>query len=547
MQPQSDGRSPPTNHTTRLRTSAKTLPSNKAVLYARVSSKEQQREGYSIPAQCKLLRSYAERHNYQIVGEFIDVETAKQSGRTNFTKMIDFLKEHPDVKTILCEKTDRLYRNFKDYVTIDELDFTLVFVKEGSVLNKHSRSHEKFIHGIKVLMAKNYIDNLSEETRKGLREKAEQGSFPGTAPLGYRHNKEKKTIEIDEERAPLIRWMFEQYATGRFSLRDLEVMLAQKGLRNRRGNRLHRSSIALLLKNPFYIGDFLWTGKRYHGNHPPLIEKDLFDRAQAVTAKRNDTRSNAHRFAYTGLLKCAHCGSSVTAEIKKDRYIYYHCTFDKGSCGGSYVREEELERQFNGIFAGFQFPEAIVEWVREALRQSRDEQATFHKCSIDRLRAEHDKLQNRIDQIYLDKLDGEIEDAFYKRCVTQWREEQTKLHASIQRHVDADQNYIEQGIQLLDLAQNARDIFRHNGEAERTELLRFVMPNSTLEHDTVKPVFTPPFNIIHQLAEDARAVEAAVVADSPDAKRAASLEAARLILLPRVDSNFSGLSLRQWQ
>ena len=136
-----------------------------AVLYARVSSKEQEREGYSIPSQRKLLRFYADRHDYQIVAEFIDVETAKQSGRTNFTKMIAFLKEHPDVNTVLCEKTDRLYRNFKDYVTVDELDLSLVFVKEGSVLNKHSRSHEKFIHGIKVLMAKNYIDNLSEETR----------------------------------------------------------------------------------------------------------------------------------------------------------------------------------------------------------------------------------------------------------------------------------------------------------------------------------------------------------------------------------------------
>ena len=82
--------------------------------------------------------------------------------------MIDYLKEHPEVKILLCEKTDRLYRNFKDYVIIDELDVTLVFVKEGSILNKYSRSHEKFIHGIKVLMAKNYIDNLSEETRNQL-------------------------------------------------------------------------------------------------------------------------------------------------------------------------------------------------------------------------------------------------------------------------------------------------------------------------------------------------------------------------------------------
>ena len=148
------------------------LLSSKAVLYARVSSKEQDREGYSIPAQCKLLRSYARRHDYHVVREFIDVETAKQSGRTHFTEMIRFLEEHPQVRILLCEKTDRLYRNFKDYVTIDELDVTLIFVKEGSVLNKDSRSHEKFIHGIKVLMAKNYIDNLSEETRKGMQEKA---------------------------------------------------------------------------------------------------------------------------------------------------------------------------------------------------------------------------------------------------------------------------------------------------------------------------------------------------------------------------------------
>ena len=110
-----------------------------AVLYARVSSKEQEREGYSIPAQCKLLRSYAERHNYRIVAEFIDVETAKQSGRTNFSEMIRFFEEHDEVKILLCEKTDRLYRNFKDYVTIDDLGLTLVFVKEGSILNKHSR------------------------------------------------------------------------------------------------------------------------------------------------------------------------------------------------------------------------------------------------------------------------------------------------------------------------------------------------------------------------------------------------------------------------
>jgi len=221
----------------------KFVTKTKAVLYARVSSKEQEKEGYSIPAQKKLLTAYAEEHGYRVVAEFVDVETAKQSGRTHFNQMIQYLEENPEVGTILCEKTDRLYRNFKDYVIVDELDVTLVFVKEGTVLNRRSHSHEKFIHGIKVLMAKNYIDNLSEETRKGMLEKAEEGHFPALSPLGYKHNKADRTLELDEERAPLIREMFEKYAAGRYSVRSLHAYIIKRGLTTRRGSQVKVSSV----------------------------------------------------------------------------------------------------------------------------------------------------------------------------------------------------------------------------------------------------------------------------------------------------------------
>jgi site-specific DNA recombinase len=513
----------------------KALLSSTAVLYARVSSKEQEREGYSIPAQCKLLRSYALRHDYRVVREFIDVETAKQSGRIHFTEMIRFLEEHPQVRILLCEKTDRLYRNFKDYVTIDELDLTLIFVKEGSVLNKSSRSHEKFIHGIKVLMAKNYIDNLSEETRKGMLEKAEEGEFPAYAPLGYLHDKAQKTIEIDPERALIIRQMFEQYATGKYSIRRLEVQAARQGLTTRRGNRVARSSVAQILKNPFYMGDFLWNGKRYHGKHPPLIDKGLFDRVQAVIAQRNDTRATVHRFAYTGLLKCARCGCAITAEIKKDRYIYYHCTFDKGKCGGLYVREEELERQFEEILAELQFSETIFVWMREALRQSQEEKAKFHRRSIEKLNTRYAKLQNRIDQIYLDKLDGEVKEAFYRRNVSQWREEQAQIRAWIERHEKADQNYIEQGIRLVEVARNASEFYRGQGQAERAAMLRFSMPGSSLQGDRVIPTFKPPFDIIYRIAKEARACTKGQHGHEGIKKQAEGDPAACPILLPLLD------------
>jgi hypothetical protein len=164
-------------------------------------------------------------------------------------------------------------------------------------------------------------------------------------------------------------------------------------------------------------------------------------------------------------LKCAQCGCAITAEIKKDRYIYYHCTFDKGNCGGLYVREEELERQFEGILSKFHFSQEVFEWMRDALRQSRTEKAEFHRRSIEKLNARYAKLQNRIDQIYLDKLDGEVEETFYCRNVSQWRKEQAQIRARIERHEKADQNYIEQGIRLLKIARNASEFYRSQGQA----------------------------------------------------------------------------------
>src|SRR5580658_52278 len=178
-----------------------------AVIYARVSSKEQEKEGFSIPAQLKLLKEYAAANGFAMAQEYVDVETAKQTGRAAFGEMVAYLKAHPSVRVMLVEKTDRLYRNLKDWVTVDELEVEIHFPKEGVVLSRDSRSSEKFMHSIKVLMAKNYIDNLSEEARKGMQEKAEQGIWPTKTPLGYRNipgPDGKKIIAADPALSPIV-------------------------------------------------------------------------------------------------------------------------------------------------------------------------------------------------------------------------------------------------------------------------------------------------------------------------------------------------------
>jgi site-specific DNA recombinase len=137
-------------------------PSRRAVLYARVSSKEQREEGYSVEAQLRLLREYATKQGFVIAEEFIDVESASKSGRTGFNAMLAYLQKQSSCRVVLVEKTDRLYRNLKDYARLDvkDCDLSIHLVKEGEVLSPDSRSSQQFVHGIKVLVARNYSQNL---------------------------------------------------------------------------------------------------------------------------------------------------------------------------------------------------------------------------------------------------------------------------------------------------------------------------------------------------------------------------------------------------
>lgn len=222
-----------------------------AVSYTRVSSKDQEMEGFSIPAQQKLVRDYAQKNGLQILRGFEEVETAKKTGRKRFGAMLQFLVENPSCRAIIVEKTDRLYRNFGDAVALDKLGIEIHLAKEGRIIGKNSRSQDKLLHGIQLVIAANFIDNLKEEVRKGMREKAEQGIYPSRPPLGYCNNKLEHTIEINPEKVPLAKRIFELYASGTISLASL-----RKRIRAEFGQDLAVSYLAKILKNPFYIGSF---------------------------------------------------------------------------------------------------------------------------------------------------------------------------------------------------------------------------------------------------------------------------------------------------
>jgi site-specific DNA recombinase len=477
-------------------------PVRKAVVYARVSSKEQEKEGFSIPAQLKLLKEYAAANGFFVAREYVDVETAKQTGRAAFGEMIAYLNAHPSARVILVEKTDRLYRNLKDCVTVDELEVEIHFPKEGVVLSRKSRSSEKFMHGIKVLMAKEYIDNLSEEARKGMQEKAEQGIWPTVAPPGYRNvagSDGKKIIEPDPESAPIISRLFEWYATGALSLKEAALRARAIGLVYRKsGAAVPVSTIHAVLRNPLYMGEIQWKGRTYPGKHEPLVSRDLWERVQYVLDGRHarNRRRVKHDFAFSGLIACGHCGCSIVGEIKKARYVYYHCTGYKRRCDEPYVREEILERQFSELLGRLTFDDEVLAWVRDALRASHADEKREHEAAIGRLRKEYDRLQARVHVMYVDKLDGKLDGAFFERMSAEWRAEQDRCLREIERHQAADQSYLEEGVRVLELAQNAQRLFEKHEPREKRRLLNFVVSNATWKGAKLAAKLRQPFDFL---------------------------------------------------
>jgi site-specific DNA recombinase len=478
------------------------LARKQTVIYARVSSKEQEKEGFSIPAQLKLLKEYAAAQGFVVAQEYVDVETAKQTGRAAFGEMVGYLKEHPAIRVMLVEKTDRLYRNLKDWVTVDELDVEIHFPKEGVVLSRESRSSEKFMHGIKVLMAKNYIDNLSEEARKGMQEKAEQGIWPTVAPLGYRNitgPDGKKIIEPDPDSAPVITHLFEWYAAGTLSLKEAAQKARAAGLVYRKsGSPVPVSTVHSTLRNRLYMGEFEWNGRIYLGKHQPLVTSDLWKRVQGVLDSRHAKKQRRvkHDFAFSGLIACGHCGCSIVGEIKKQRYVYYHCTGHKGRCDEPYVREEIIETQFSELLGRLSFDDEVLAWVRDALRASHADEKREHEAAIGRLRAEYDRLQARVHAMYVDKLDGKVDGAFFERMSAEWRAEQDRCLREIERHRVADQSYLEEGVRLLELARNAQRLFEKQEPREKRRLLNFVVSNCTWKRGELVATLRQPFDLL---------------------------------------------------
>ena len=338
----------------------------KYCLYARKSTESEERQVMSIDSQIKEMLQVAERDGLEIVEIRRESHSAKNSSeRPVFNSIVEDIRLGK-FNGIMTWAPDRLSRNAGDLGSlVDLMDQKLL-----AEIRTHSQiftnnPNEKFLLMILGSQAKLENDNRGINVRRGLRTRCEMGLRPGTAPTGYLNEKRmdrKCQVLLDSERAPIIRQMFEKVAYENWSgIKLYHWLRFEINFRTKTQHHLHLGNIYLILRNTFYYGVFEYpekSGNWYQGKHEPIITKELYDKVQQQLKIDYTIKWGMKEFAFTKLLTCGHCGSSITADDKfkklkngtTAKYVYYGCTRGKDQkCKGGYIREEELINQLGNI------------------------------------------------------------------------------------------------------------------------------------------------------------------------------------------------------
>jgi len=339
--------------------------SKTALLYLRVSSHSQLTDygddGLSIDGQRERCAAKAKEIGAEIIGEYVErAESAKTTARPELQRMLGRLREQRDVDVVVVWKVDRWARNRRDDANmlweIKLAGASLVSATE----NIDESPAGQLMHGMLASFSEYYSRNLAAEVVKGATQKAKRGGTPGPAPIGYINviarieGRDIRTVDLDEERAPLIRWAFETYATGHYSLADLVSLLEARGLRSRGSRRyeprrLNHASVHRILTNPYYVGVVSYRGKRYPGRHPKLVTQTAFERVQAVlnAHNRSGERDRKQSHYLKGTLYCGECGCRLTYSRNTGNggtYDYFVCSEKQhGRCTQAYKRADRVE------------------------------------------------------------------------------------------------------------------------------------------------------------------------------------------------------------
>ena len=510
----------------------------KYLIYCRKSQDREDRQILSIESQIREGQLLAKRLDLNVTDILVEEKSAKRPGREIFEKMMNTL-ENGNADGIICWKLDRLARNAKDGGWVIQ-DIDDGFVKEIVTPGRTFKNNgdDKFWMQLEFGMAKKFVDDLSDNTKRGMEQLLTRGFWPGQCPLGYLNiddngkisgrgydktkqrllddlNRTLKRIEPDPVISTAVKLLFGEASKGK-SLKELSEFAASLGFNSRQGNALGLGTVYDLLKNPFYYGKMIFDGKEYEGAYEALITKQLFDRIQIALKDRSKPIQTRWQNPFNRLIKCASCGCAITSTTKVKyyprtrntvSYTYYHCTKRKGHCEQPWITSDELEKQIEEKIKAVQIDDEILEICLNLVKLKHKEELDSEVKMRQKWQIDLNYVEKRLKRLLDMRIDDELTEDEYKIQKAILVEEKANLGEKLSDSSQTTDSWLERVENFFRSANLALFVFEHGNFEEKRNLVKSLGWNLFLDNGKLIWNYKKPFDCLIKPIQDSELVE----------------------------------------
>lgn len=481
-----------------------------AIILARVSTPEQE-AGHSLEAQLANLQTYAERKGLEVVQVFRIIESSTKGYRPEFERMIDFLKKQKSRHALIIDCVDRLQRSFTHTPVLNALMeqnlLEIHFVREGNVIDKNANSMQKMMWNMGTVMAQSYTDQLSDNVRRSIKHKIGKGEWIAQAPLGYLNTTDPSTgrgiIIIDPQRAPLIQKLFNDYASGVYSMAELARKSGEWGLLTRKGQPLAIQTVANILSNPFYSGLMRIKGNLYPHAYPKLVEPRVFqaceERKRHAGMPQQAIRITRHPFLLRGLMTCATSGRKATCALQKKQYVYLMVRNPANQNKIIWVKEDAVIEQITDALQSFSMPQDLLTDVLDYIDKTDDQEKQLNKTTAKELQSEQTQLAQKLSRLTDLLIDGSIGKDMYEAKNKDLQLRKQEIESRLNQMEEPAKDSQDTLGNVITMLSKSAEMFASSKTDQKRQMLGFVFSNLQMEGPTLRYTLRKPFEVLQKV------------------------------------------------
>ena len=481
-------------------------------IYCRKSSEEEDRQVLSIDAQLRELREFALKQELEVIREYSEAMTAKAPGRPIFNRMIEALKQG-EADGIIAWNPDRLARNSKDGGEV------IYQIDQGNIKDLRfptylydNSPHGKFNLSLAFGFSKLYIDNLSQNVKRGIREKLRRGEFPGPAPRGYINDLRKHTIEPDPQYFEIVQCTLIDFANGLITIPGIRDRLYKTGIKSKSGKSISYSTIRKMLTNPFYHGLIRLNEELYQGSHQPMISKEIFDKIQwrldsiSKVMDFSQKKKKQKGFLFDQIGTCGECGYSIVHDYHRKKsgleFRYYRCSKKSQTCNcqEKAVNEKDLIPQIEGLVSEIAINDSWYQWSMDTIQQWKNEEANSSNEQIANLETDLAKNKAKLEKLLDLCMENALDLDEYKMRKNKIVEQDSQIKNKISKIKLEGSAWFEPLSSALKTSNQVHHRIKEKNYSQVFEILKNIGSNPILSQQKFSIQLTRPFCFFQEVA-----------------------------------------------